>query len=423
MGFKTSFFPGVPPSEEQLSAGRKRMMAESAVSDTIFSLGTGNFIAGFMILMGATPSFCALVAALPQLGCVLQLVSPFLFERLRHRKLCIVLLCFGFRFSLALTAVIPFVFAAQQMRLGAIFALYFVAFMLAGFVTPGLNQWMLGIAPASGRGKFYAKKDILSSLCNAAITLAMGLQLDYWIGQGKAMAGYMVVFAAIFILTLIDVILLSRIAEIPSEHTIKLSPRDFAAPFKNKEFRPIIVFLSLRFAAYSFSASFLSVYLLSGLGLEHGFISFTLVLAAGFGMCASWVWGVLADKRGWKWVLLSGCVLAALACAGWFFVTPAVAVFAAPVLQCLTVGGNSAFGSAGLNLQYATSPQNGKTVYFGVVAAVSNLAGYIAAATAAVIQPILGLKIGMRSISVLFLASAVGMVLCVIIGKKRLPDC
>mgnify|MGYP002566683503 CR=1 FL=1 len=131
------FFPHTPPVEQQLAQSRRIILAEEAIAGTIFSLGIGNFLVGYLTWMGASPAFSALVGALPMLGCILQAVSPFLFERLRYRKLCIVLVCLGFRFSMGLAAFVPLLFSHSASRQTAVFLLYFFACMCAGFVING----------------------------------------------------------------------------------------------------------------------------------------------------------------------------------------------------------------------------------------------------------------------------------------------
>ena len=118
------FFPHTPPVEQQLAQSRRIILAEEAIAGTIFSLGIGNFLVGYLTWMGASPAFSALVGALPMLGCILQAVSPFLFERLRYRKLCIVLVCLGFRFSMGLAAFVPLLFSHSASRQTAVFLPY-----------------------------------------------------------------------------------------------------------------------------------------------------------------------------------------------------------------------------------------------------------------------------------------------------------
>ena len=94
--------------ETWLTESQRTLMVQSALSSVLFSIGTGNFLAGYLTYLGASPAFCAIVAAVPQLGCILQLVSPFLFERLCHRKMAIRICCFAFRMGMGLAGLIPF---------------------------------------------------------------------------------------------------------------------------------------------------------------------------------------------------------------------------------------------------------------------------------------------------------------------------
>lgn len=87
--FYQLFFPAHDPTEEELQAGRRRIIEEGAVAGIIYALVTGNFLAGYLSYLGASVSFCAKVAMIPSLGCVLQFFSPFVFERMHHRKLAI----------------------------------------------------------------------------------------------------------------------------------------------------------------------------------------------------------------------------------------------------------------------------------------------------------------------------------------------
>ena len=77
---------------------------------------------------------------------------------------------------------------------------------------------------------------------------------------------------------------------------------------------------------------------------------------------------------------------------------------------------------ATLNMEYASCPEEGKTVYLGAVAVVSNLMGYMATLAASGIQSTLEHSIGTeRSISVLFAISAAGMLACLWHARKNLP--
>lgn len=70
------FFPAHTPSEDELQAGRHRIIAEGAVAGVIYAVATGNFLAGYLSSLGASVSLCAAAAMIPSFGCVLQLTRP-----------------------------------------------------------------------------------------------------------------------------------------------------------------------------------------------------------------------------------------------------------------------------------------------------------------------------------------------------------
>ena len=278
--------------------------------------------------------------------------------------------------------------------------LYFFACMCAGFVTPGLNQWILSIAPQESRGNFFAKKNILNSIVNASVMFLMGRQLDYFIGQGQPQTGYFIVYGTILLLTFLDIALLSHVWETPSQKVLNIRPQDFLRPFRDRKFRSVILFDTLWFIAGNFSSVFLPVYLLRGLGLSHSYISVMTILASVTGIFCNWVWGRMADRRGWRSVLTAASALSCCGYMGWFLITPTAALFAAPVLQCIATAGSSASSLATLNMEYASCPEEGKTVYLGAVAVVSNLMGYMATLAASGIQSTLEHSLGTeRSVS------------------------
>lgn len=46
--FYQLFFPAHDPTEEELQAGRRRIIEEGAVAGIIYALVTGNFLAGYL---------------------------------------------------------------------------------------------------------------------------------------------------------------------------------------------------------------------------------------------------------------------------------------------------------------------------------------------------------------------------------------
>lgn len=211
----------------------------------IYSIGTGNFLAGYLSQLGASISFCALVAMIPQLGCVLQFLSPFLFERIHHRKLSIWLLCVVYRFALAVVFLVPLAVPRAEHARWVVLALYTLSFFAAGLVTPGLQHLTLGLAPEGARGAFFARKDIAAVCVNSAATLVLGRLLDRFTRGGDPGTGYLVIGLVCGALAILDAVLLALVHENPVDFVCKVRPADILQPVRDKTCRPMLLYAVL----------------------------------------------------------------------------------------------------------------------------------------------------------------------------------
>lgn len=404
-----------------LTGSQKALLTQGALSSAMFSIGTGNFLAGYLTYLGASPAFCAVVAALPQLGCILQLFSPFLFERLRHRKAVICGFCFAFRISMGIAGLVPFILPKQSGKLAAVFALYLLAFLLAGFVTPGLDQWTMELAPKNRRGRFFAAQNIVSAVMNSVISLTLGWMLDRFADRGVTGEGYLILYSCCCLLACADLFLLNRMEEIPCEPVANLKLRDLSRPILDRTYRKIVVFLPMWFFALNFSNAFLSVYMLQGLQMSHTAITGVASVASAAGIAGTWFWGRVADESSWnRSMIWTGCIMGgAFLC--WCAVRPGGSLAIPFLLQSLTAACSGSFHVACMNLQYSCSPQEGKTLYLGVGAAISNLTGYAAALLGASVQSVLMEQFGIQSIRFLFACSGVLCLIAVLLIVPRLP--
>lgn len=401
---------------------RRVLLVQATLATVMYTLGTGNFMAGYLDYLGATPAQISKIAAVPQLGCVLQLVAPLFFERRSRRKPSIVLLCFLFRLALGLTVLAPLLFRGQQARLGFAFSLYLAAFLVAGFVTPALNQWVLQIAPQQNRGRYFAVKDILAAVANAAVAFLMGRQLDAQTAVGTPFRGFFVVYGFCIAGSLVDLALMCLEREDPSPAQPNIRLRDLAAPLRDRRYRPLLVFEILSYCSFMSSMGFMSVYQLNVLGLSHTFITSVGILTSAAGMVAIWVWGRVADHTYWTTVILATHTISTVCRFGWWLLPVDLARTGAPVLLLLTAVGSSAAGMAGLNLQYANCPAEGKTTYLGVTAALASLVGYGCALLGSAFQQGMQDVVGEAgSMAMLFGVSGVISLVALVYGCLRLP--
>ncbi len=77
---------------------------------------------------------------------------------------------------------------------------------------------------------------------------------------------------------------------------------------------------------------------------------------------------------------------------------------------------------ASMNLQFASSPESGKTAYIGVTSAMASIAACTSAAVGTALQPLLQNLLGAGSIPVLFLLAGLGGFANLTINGRKLPD-
>lgn len=410
------------PISGALSRSQRLLLIQGALASVLYALGTGNFLAGYLSALQVAPAQVAKIAAVPQLGCILQLIAPLYFERKARRKRSIVALCFIYRFGIGAMALAALLFSRQSQRFSFVFVLYIVSFLSAGFVTPALNQWIMQIAPTRNRGRYFAAKDIIAAVANAMVAFFMGRWVDTCIAAGTPLKGYLLVYGFCMLAALVDAALLGLQVEIPSPVQPNIRPGNLLAPLRDKHFRPLMVYEILGICSYMVSAGFLPVYQLNVLQLSHTFLTLVGMITSAAGMAAIWFWGRIADRTYWTTVILATRAMNVLCMFGWWLMPPESARIFAPILMTLSAVGPGAASMADVNLQYAHCPSQGKTVYLGVTTALGSLAGYGAALLGSAVQAELELFIGTESsMAAVFSLSGIISLATFLYGRKHLP--
>ena len=421
MNLRQKFIPNQNPTERELLIGARGIMIEGAVASIIYAVATNNIMTGYLGYLWASVAACASIALIPQLGCILQFFSPFLFERFRYRKPIMWILCVIYRFSVAAMFLLPLLLSGANFRVGTALALYIIAFASAGIVTPGLQQWTISLVDVKERGVYMAKKDILAVGVNSIVTFLLSRHLDKLMALGNDSQGYQTVGLVCLVLALLDAVLLLNICERPVEETVGVQLSDVLQPVKDKSYRPLLLYNIFSSVAGGIATPFLIVYQLRVLGLSHTFLASAGIVAAIAGMAGSYLWGRFSDKHMWDWTIHRSASIGFLCTVSWAFVTPESAPFIAPILMTVTTACNSGTVIANTNLQYSASPATGKTLYLGVTAAIISVAGCLTTACSASLQSVFEQSLGYKSISVLFLISGVGGLINLFINGRKLP--
>ena len=368
-------------TDENLELSRRRFIIEGCLSNSIFVLTSGAFFAGYAEYLGANSQFNGMIAALPSLAAAVQLLSPVVFERLTSRKKLISLLCLLYRSILAFMIFIPLITQNTQVRLLLLGSMYFLAYLLSGFLSPGGSSWIISLVPERMRGRYFGLRDTCILATAAVMSLLMGRILDVFEYDGNKYGGFFVVYMVIAVLVIGNFLTLRRIREpaiTPSKVSISLKDV-FKLPLLDKKFRKIVLLFVTWNLCVQVGLPFFSVYLVTGLKLSYTYITAISIAVSVMSAASAKIWGRIADRFSWQFTTALSIGMLGFCHIMWMMVDKNSYIFLLPFAQVL--GGISWAGinMSLFNIQFLYAPQEGRTVFIGFNAAVSGIVGFISA--------------------------------------------
>jgi MFS family permease len=232
------------------------------------TLTTGVFLAGFAVELGASNFEIGILAAVPFAVQFLQLPAVVLVERLRARRAISTWAAAIGRSFLIASATAPFLGAtAGIITLIVSIALYQAMAAIAGCAW---NSWMRDLVPENEYGRFFGRRAAATTALATTLALLGGVLIGSWkrFAPGHAAIAYSCLFMAGATIGLFGVWLLSIT---PDQPMPPAGPRTristlLITPFRDTNFRRLIVFLSSWNFAANLAAPFFVVYMLKTLG-------------------------------------------------------------------------------------------------------------------------------------------------------------
>ncbi|HEX7052803.1 MAG TPA: MFS transporter [Burkholderiales bacterium] len=374
--------PEATVTPEALEQGKRALVRDAAWASMVGALYGGVVLVGFALQLGASPLHIGILAAIPFFAQIAQVPAIALVERLRQRKKIAVVSVSTSRLvvvALAALALVP----DDTTRL-TLLLLAQVAITVLGSVTGcSVNSWMHQLLAGQGLGDLFSRRLFWSTVLASTGALAAGQLVQHWPGEEKLHA-YAIAFVAAGAAGFVSTWYLAQVPEPRMQPTGPRTPllQMLRAPFLDRAFRPVIVFMGSWNFASNLAAPFLTVYLLQQLGYGLGTVTTLWISSQVANALTMYLWGRLSDRLTNK-AILAVAVPAYLGClvAFPFSAIPYVHALTLPLLYLIHIIMGAASGGIGLatgNLGLKLAPQGRGTSFLAAVGLAGAAAGGLA---------------------------------------------
>jgi len=248
---------------EEVQAGLKAVINSGLATRAMSTFTGGAFLVAFALKLGASNYVIGILAAIPALAQLLQIPSIYLVEKIRNRRVVAVVASGSDRVFWLLIAAIPFVESHGAGLIILIIAIMFHS-SLSAVVNCSWNSWMRDLVPQAQLGSFFSKRMRAMTGLGIVLSLIGGLYIDYWkkLFPANELYAYSFMFMTGFLVGMIGVYFMATIPEPPMvppgerENFFKV----LTLPFKDVNFRELIMFLGSWNFAINLAAPFFTVY-------------------------------------------------------------------------------------------------------------------------------------------------------------------
>lgn len=306
-------------TERDLKRGLVMVIWDGLASEVVTSLTGGAFLVAMALLLGANNVQIGLLAALPMITNIFQLLSIVLVRKYQNRRAISVLCLASARIPLAIIGVLVLLGGGSIHML--IFFLFF-HFFFSSVSGLSWNSWMKDMIPEKMLGEYFSRRSRYTQTLNVALSIVLALLLDFIRSRYPAheLTTFAVFFMVAGIIGVIGAYLLSRAPE-PQSYLSKA--RLFTLlkmPLKNENFRRLLVFNSAWVFALNIATPFFTVFMLQGMGLPLSYIIVLTIISQLCSIMTLRMWGIFSDRYSNKSIIAISAPLYILCILAWSFV-------------------------------------------------------------------------------------------------------
>jgi MFS family permease len=298
---------------------------EGALSTAMGTLLSGVFLTGFALSLGANQIHIGVLAALPPLASIAQLIGAhFLNRGIDRKQFCIWSLAAS---RMIWTAVLAIPFVAKmcpQWSLVVLMVVVAISSLLGSVAGVASLAWIRDLVPGAKRFGFLGTRNQINTVLALVLSVAGAAFLDWCnLRFTNVQVGFTAVLFAAIVCGLAAVPVLNRLHH-PDESARSRSLRQTnvsSTPLRDKDFRLLVSFYVFWNLANYLATPFFAVYMLQNLALPYWQITTLQAFASIIGLLATQGWTRLGARIGTKHVVALAVLGDAFYPLAWLFVT------------------------------------------------------------------------------------------------------
>ncbi|UYQ94086.1 MFS transporter [Chitinophaga horti] len=300
-----SLRPSEHLSETAVKKGLNLVILDGLATEAMVVFTAGSILTALALGLGATNFQIGLLAALPTFTNVFQLLTIWLVQRFNNRRAIAVICSTLARTPIVIIGLLPFLFSTGT-SLYTLFCLLFLHYFFGSVSGASWNSWMKDLVPGDILGSFFSRRTRYTQTLNVTLSLGTALVAEYVKNNypGREIETYTSLFLLGGIFGLSGVLALYRTPEpkqvLEKENIFGMLKR----PFKDQNFRRLLVFNACWIFALSLATPFVTVYMLRTLEIPLSYIIGLGILSQLSSIFSLNIWGKYIDKFSNKNVIL-----------------------------------------------------------------------------------------------------------------------
>jgi len=358
--------------KKQFGKHKNKFIYETVFSFSSYSILTGALLIGFALSLGANKLQLGIIAAIPLIANLLQFFSAFILEVIGTKKWTTIV---ALTISRLLWLFIVFIAFGVTSSITFLMAILLVSSLLIAVGNLSLLSWTKDSVPTKHLSDFLGKKNSYAYAAAIFAYIVASLIIDKYpthetFGKIFLVATIFGLLSSLFLLKVPE-----RKKKIKAIPFAKFKEKSLAA-FKDKNFRPLLVFGLIWGFAVNISGPFYLIFMLDNLSLGFTIIAFFFFIDGVGRLIGPRMWIPLTKKYGSKPILKVACTVSTLAPFSFLFINSNNYMFLITIVYFVTSVSYAGVELGTARALFKTAPRKNDAYY---LSSFSSMVGLVSA--------------------------------------------